>query len=173
MRTFLISDTHFFHSNVLTFLRDDGTLLRPGFKDIEHMNEVLIENWNKVVSPGDKVYHLGDVAFKQAAGLRIFDALNGDKVLIKGNHDLQKLSTYQSYFRDVRGSHQLDKFILTHIPIHPNSLSRWKGNIHGHLHDRHVTLPDGTADNRYCCVSVEQINYTPIDFEEIRARYAA
>ena len=69
------------------------------------------------------------------------------------------------YFKDIRGTHQLDKFILSHIPIHPESLSRWRGNIHGHVHDN--TL----QDDRYINVSVENINFTPIDFEEIRSRY--
>jgi len=44
----------------------------------------------------------------------------------------------------------------------PQSVGRWKGNIHGHLHSN--TIPDA----RYVNVSAEQVNYTPIDFEEIR-----
>lgn len=31
-------------------------------KDVEEMNEKLIENWNRVVSEGDTVFHLGDFA---------------------------------------------------------------------------------------------------------------
>jgi len=164
-KTFLISDTHFGHSNILTFKRDDGTPLR-NFPDIYHHDEHLIQQWNKIVSPLDKVYHLGDVGFKSFSRLGLtLERLNGTKVLIKGNHDGFKLSQYAQYFKDIRGSHQLDKFILTHIPIHPQSLSRWKANIHGHLHANVVNDP------RYINVAVEQINYAPIDFEEIRSKY--
>jgi calcineurin-like phosphoesterase family protein len=164
-KTFLISDTHFGHSNILTFRRDNGTPLRD-FPNIYYHDEHLIQQWNKTVSPLDKVYHLGDVGFKSFSKLgAILERLNGTKVLIKGNHDGFKLSQYAQYFKDVRGSHQLDKFILTHIPIHPQSLSRWKANIHGHLHANTV------GDPRYINVAVEQINYTPIDFEEIRSKF--
>lgn len=163
-KTFLISDTHFFHGNILKFKRGDGSPLRD-FKDMDHMMTTLIYNWNKVVGKNDKVYHLGDVGFSNASSLQVLDQLNGIKVLIKGNHDGQKLSVYQQYFKDVRACHILDSFLLSHIPIHPDSLSRWKANIHGHTHAN--SLPD----RRYYNVSVEAINYTPIDFEEIRAHY--
>lgn len=165
MKTFLIADTHFGHSNILTFKRNDGTPLRD-FPDIYTHDEYLIHRWNSVVSAEDKVYHLGDVGFKSFSKLAyILERLNGRKVLIKGNHDGFKLSQYHQYFTDVRGTHQLDKFILSHIPIHPASVERWSANIHGHLHAN--TLDDP----KYINVSVEQIGYTPIDFEEIRSNY--
>ena len=166
-KIFLISDTHFGHANILTFRSRSGeTLIRPGFNDIHHHDEVLIENWNRVVSPNDKVYHLGDIGFKNFTTLKqIFDRLHGNKVLIKGNHDNFKLSQYQQIFKDVRSYHVLDKFVLSHIPIHPESIARWKANIHGHLH------ANSLKDPKYFNVSVEQINYKPIDFEEIRSHY--
>lgn len=163
MKTFLISDTHFGHANILTFLNADGSKLRP-FSSLEEMHDVMIENWNKVVSPQDKVYHLGDVAIPRR-GLEVLKKLNGRKILIRGNHDIFKLKDYTPYFEDIRGSHKLDTFILSHIPIHPESLARWtSGNIHGHTHGNVL------RDSGYIGVSVEQINYTPIDFEEIKNR---
>jgi calcineurin-like phosphoesterase family protein len=170
--TFLISDTHFGYANILTFKDAEGNLLRP-FSSVEEMDETMVHNWNKVVTPSDKVYHLGDVAMHKKY-LPILARLNGTKVLIKGNHDQDKASVYLQYFKDIRASHQLDKYILTHIPIHPNSLSRWKANIHGHLHSNVVTLPESSrcagvfADPRYYCVSVERIGYTPIAFEDLK-----
>jgi len=174
-KTFLISDTHFGHANILTFKRNDGSLLR-NFPSIQYHDEYLIDRWNQTVSPNDKVYHLGDIGFKNFTALSmILSRLNGTKILIKGNHDNFKLSQYQQHFKDVRASHQLDKFILTHIPIHPDSVGRWKANIHGHLHANNIQekipglgLQD---DSRYINVSVEQIGYTPIDFEKIRSFY--
>lgn len=164
-RTFLIADTHFGHGNILHFLRNDGKVLRD-FPDIQTHDEILIHNWNSVVGVNDKVYHLGDVGFKSFSALsRTLSRLNGTKVLIKGNHDGFKLSQYAQHFKDIRGSHVLDKYLLTHIPIHPESLHRWKANLHGHVHSNSL------EDKRYINVSVEMINYTPIDFEQIRSRY--
>ena len=168
MNTFLISDTHFGHGNILTFLRDDGSKLRH-FSSVEEMDETLVDNWNNTVGKNDKVYHLGDVVINKKY-LHILDRLNGDKVLIKGNHDIEKLCKFANYFRDVRAYHVLDKMLLSHIPIHEESLSRWKANIHGHLHHR-VVMKNGKPDKRYFNVSVECINYTPIAFEEIRKLY--
>ena len=165
MKTFIISDTHFSHSNILTFKREDGTILRD-FNHINEHDETLIQNWNKVVSPNDKVYHLGDVGFKNWTSLsNILVRLNGTKVLIKGNHDYHKPSQYLQHFKDIRASHVMDKMVLTHIPIHPDSLSRWRANIHGHTHYRNM------SDPRYFNTSVEAIHYTPIDFEYIRSVY--
>lgn len=165
-KTFLISDTHFGHSNILTFKKCDGTPLRV-FDDVHHMDEYLIYKWNTTVRDCDKVYHLGDVGFKSFSPLKnIIDRLSGTKVLIKGNHDTLKLSQYQQLFKDVRSYHVLDKFVLSHIPIHPMSLSRWRGNIHGHLH------ANALDDPRYLNVSVERLlDYAPIDFEEVREMF--
>jgi calcineurin-like phosphoesterase family protein len=134
------------------------------------MDEALIDNWNSVVRPNDKVYHLGDVAIPRR-GLRCLERLNGTKILIRGNHDIFKISDYTQYFKDVRGCHYLDGIILTHIPVHPDNLIRYRGNIHGHLHYRHIMLGDGTPDKRYQCVCVEHTDYKPINWEEVRSRY--
>lgn len=165
--TFLISDTHFGHANSLNFMRDDGVTKMRHFISVEEMDETIINNWNNVVRPADRIYHLGDVVIARK-NLCILDRLNGRKVLIKGNHDIFKLKDYLPYFDDIRGSHKLDKFILSHIPIHPNHMARWAaGNIHGHLHDNLVMLGDA-PDTRYINVCVENIGYTPIAFEELK-----
>lgn len=162
---FLCSDHHFSQASILTFLNDDGSRVRD-FDSVEEMDETMVENHNRVVSAKDKVYFLGDVAFNKK-NLSIVDRLNGEKILIKGNHDQEKLSEYQKYFKDVRGSHQLSGLLFTHIPIHMDSLSRWTANVHGHLHSRQVML-NNRPDPRYFNVSMEQINYTPISLEEAK-----
>lgn len=160
---FYISDTHFGHSNMITFLNAEGNRVRP-FSSIEEMDELMVENWNKVVRPkGDTVYHLGDVVINRRC-LAILKRLNGRKVLIKGNHDIFKLSDYTPYFEDIRAYKVLPAsgIIFSHIPIHDNQLnSRFKWNCHGHLHQKFVD------DRRYLNLCVENINYTPIEFEEI------
>lgn len=185
-RTFLISDTHFSHTNAWkTFKLDDGvTPLRP-FTSTEEMDETMVDNWNRVVRPQDKVYHLGDIAMSKGPLLAIMPRLNGEKILIKGNHDIEKISVYLQFFKDVRGTHMLDRLLLSHIPVHAASLLRWRGNIHGHLHNYTVKAPgyvsntgtlmyhDQVDDPKYRCVCVEQINYTPIDFEQVNAEFKA
>lgn len=166
---FLISDTHFGHIGVTQFLNRDGTKLRP-WDDVESMDEAMVSNWNSVVSPKDKVYHLGDVVINRKH-LKTLSRLNGEKVLVKGNHDIFRIDEYLQYFKDVRGYHVLDKFLMSHIPIHPVELGRFAGNIHGHLHSNTVLHHDGAVDKRYTCVCVEQINYTPIAFEDVKKRF--
>lgn len=107
--------------------------------------------------------------------------LNGTKVLIKGNHDNLKLSQYQKYFKDIRGSHSIDKYVLSHIPLHPEAIGSWAlGNIHGHTHEKNIMInvPDRVVeanqrkDHRYINVSVEQINYTPIAYEDLKLKHS-
>lgn len=162
--TFLVSDTHFGHAGVCKFLCEDGeTKIRP-WTDPDEMNEDMVRMWNETVRPTDTVYHLGDVVINRRY-LPILDRLNGDKVLIKGNHDIFKLEDYTKYFRDIRGSHKMGEYILSHIPLHPESLARWcGGNFHGHLHTNRVMVDD-KIDPRYFNVSVEQIEFKPILFE--------
>lgn len=167
--TFLISDTHFGHIGVTKFLRNDGSKLRP-WDSIEEMDEALVANWNRVVGPKDKVYHLGDVVINRKH-LKTLARLNGDKVLIRGNHDIFKLEDYAPYFRDVRGVGVFDKYIMSHIPLHPASVEeRWIANIHGHLHSNRVSRVDSDIDPLYFCVCVEQpyMDFTPIPFETVK-----
>lgn len=81
MNTYWTSDLHINHVNILAFCN------RP-FKDVNHMNEILIQNYNSVVQPEDKCYILGDFAMGPKNLHKGFlGRLNGYKVLIRGNHD--------------------------------------------------------------------------------------
>jgi len=170
---FLIGDPHLSHQGMVMFKRDDGSPLRP-FATIEEHDETMIANWNSVVRPVDKVYVMGDVVMKAKKQIPIMNRLNGKKVLIKGNHDIGELKVYLPYFYDIRAFHILDNFAITHIPIHPDCLGRFKGNIHAHTHQREMMMLDGdefrVPDPRYFCVSAEQINYTPIEWNDLRKK---
>lgn len=177
MNIFLVSDTHFSHRGIVKFLRADGVTKERPWDSIEEMDETLIKNWNSVVRPQDRTYHLGDVVINRSA-LPILNRLNGEKILVKGNHDVFRAEEYLAYFKDLRGNAVLDDFLLTHIPVHPASIERWKGNFHGHLHSNRVMhqYQDGgilkiRRDPRYLCLSVEQTNFTPISLEEAKKRF--
>lgn len=75
------SDQHFGHANIIKYCN------RP-FADVDDMRRVLTEKWNEKVGPRDRVYVLGDFAFGNLSFYeRILKSLNGEKYLIRGNHD--------------------------------------------------------------------------------------
>lgn len=174
MSTFVLADPHFGHQRM--------TECRP-WATVEEHDEALIKNWNSVVHPKDRVYVLGDLSMNRRC-IQTVGRCNGRKVLVKGNHDTAKLKDYTPYFDDVRAcivnKHGI---IMSHIPIHPQSMgTRFKLNVHGHLHDYKITKqtvdydpcyvqldPEvhEEIDPTYRCVSMEQINYTPLNLEEI------
>lgn len=178
----VISDTHFRHKNILSF-RDNasGKLVRgDDFKDVDEMDEHMIERWNSVVKPGDIVYHLGDVVmgdhdwFKQN-----WPRLRGSKRLLLGNHDDGKFLGSGGFFAKVGMWRMFPEFglMLSHVPLHESSLLRLLDkngkypddcetllNVHGHIHQNQS--PPGPYRN----VSVEAINYTPINIEELRVK---
>ena len=181
---FLVSDTHFGHSGVCHFTRNDGvTKLRP-YDTPEEMDEDMVCRWNERVGPRDKVYHLGDAVINRKA-LKTLGRLNGDKVLIRGNHDIFRDAEYRTYFRELRAYHVMDGMILSHIPLHSDSLGRFGTNIHGHLHANRVRKARGVdartgeilysdeIDPRYHCVCVEQTDFAPILFEDVIKRIKA
>ena len=84
-KVYFTSDTHFYHSNIIGFCK------RP-FKNVEDMNETLIENWNRVVSQDDIVFHLGNFCLGGShEWTKILNRLNGKIYLILGNHDLKNI----------------------------------------------------------------------------------
>ncbi len=163
------SDSHFQHSKIIEY----GS--RP-FSSVEEMDEALVERWNSVVKPGDKVYHLGDVYFGSAETFKsIISRLNGQKRLILGNHDNGKDQVLQKYFKKISVWRMLPEFglLLTHVPVHRSTLYKTSRrgqpdmelkNVHGHIHQNES--PEGP----YKCVCVEQCNYTPVHIEELRIR---
>lgn len=176
----IISDTHFNHKNILTF-RDSATgeLVR-NFKDVEEMNEHMIERWNSVVKQGDIVYHLGDVMFGDKEEFKkLWPRLIGSKRLLLGNHDDGKFLGSGGFFQKIGLWRMFPEFglMLSHTPQHTSSLLRLTNpngkypddcemllNVHGHIHQN--KSPDGPYKN----VSVEAINYTPVNIEELRVK---
>lgn len=166
---FLTSDTHFNHENILNFTDGDGNKVRT-FHDVHHMNEIMINNWNKIVHPGDKIYHLGDVYFgNQQRADEILSRLNGKKRLIVGNHDTiyGKGNILQKHFEKIYMWRNFKEYnmVLTHVPIHESSFRKVEYNVHGHIHQQ----KSPTA--QHICVCVEHTDYTPVHIEEVIKRY--
>lgn len=166
---FFCSDHHFSHQGMLKFKRSDGVTPLRAFQDVDHMNEFMVMQHNRVVKASDRVYFIGDVAMNKKS-LPILNRMLGRKVLIRGNHDTENASEYLKYFDDVRGVHQFEGLLIGHIPVHPDSLGRWGCMVHGHLHANRVMKGFGTQiDERYYNVSMECLDdYTPISLEDLK-----
>jgi calcineurin-like phosphoesterase family protein len=115
-RNLYIADTHFGHGNILRF---DN---RP-FSTVEEMELELVNRWAMAVEPKDTVYILGDFCWgKEDEWLRILSQLKGNKVLIRGNHDLKNMSIrLRNHFQDVKDYKEITDegrhVILSHYPM--------------------------------------------------------
>lgn len=166
-KIFLISDTHFGHGNIIEYCH------RP-FSTIEEMNEELVRRWNDVVGKDDTVYFLGDFAL--GAKENIFNygvRLNGHKHLIIGNHDRQKQLYLDAGFETVSktcfiplNNGKTLGIYLTHQPWH--GVENKCVNIHGHIHDN--VLDDTFDKAKHFNVSADNIEFTPIELQEIIKR---
>ena len=179
---FFIADTHFYHKNIIIYAS------RP-FRDVEEMNEKIIENWNSRVKPRDTVYHLGDFAMCSNTLLSgIMDRLNGKILLVRGNHDNRNMTAWQDLGFTVLRCPPIElkkeKILLSHYPLLDTQIPEGWINVHGHIHDKMLNAcvyhnREGGLENefpkrqyspeKHICVSVERINYTPQTLEEVLA----
>ena len=156
------ADTHFGHTNIMRYCH------RP-FDNVGDMDDEIIERWNKVVKPGDAVYHLGDFAFTRSAkeaGL-IARTLNGQIHLILGNHDrsaVRKAAGF-AWMGDYKYIHVGDiTIVMFHFPLrtwHKSHFGSW--HLYGHHH--------GSLDERLGVpsfdVGVDVWNFTPVSFKQV------
>ena len=147
-KTFYIADTHFGHANIIKYCN------RP-FKDIYEMTEVLVNNWNSVVSEDDEVYMLGDFTLTKNKEIisKLVSRLNGHIYLLMGNHDYLSVNEYIACgFEKVYDKPVIleDGIILSHQPVFMNENMPYF-NIYGHVHDKPEFID---ITENYWCVSV-------------------
>lgn len=133
-RTFVTSDHHFGHRLMA---------VQRGFTSTREMDEELVSRWNAVVGPKDRVYHLGDVAYRCSPGYlaSVLGRLNGKIVLVKGNHDhkVALKAAVVDMFSEVHDVLLL-KVKGTGSPLEPNGqhLKMWLSHYsHQHWPSRH------------------------------------
>ena len=174
-RKLYISDLHIGHDKIIRF---DG---RP-FSDLEQMCRRLTANWNSAVYPCDEVYILGDMFWKNTGAAEILEKLNGNKFLIKGNHD-KITSEMESFFVWIKEYGEIEdkgrKVILCHYPIaHWNGADRGSIHLYGHIHCGRDMEPFSEYTERmkargmlYECYNVgcmmPYMDYTPRTLDEI------
>ena len=169
MTIFFTSDLHLGHSNVIKYCR------RP-FANADEMDATIIKNWNRVVTPKDTVYILGDFAFHSAErAIAIARGLNGHKHLVFGNHDRGNRSKYAAGktggpFQSVSDlkeiNHEGQKIVMCHYALltwHGSSRGAWM--LHGHSHG---SLKTDTKSRRLD-VGVDCFGFTPVSFDEVAA----
>ena len=167
MNKFVVSDIHFSHPNILKYCN------RP-FRDIDHMHEVIIRNWNERVKPGDVVYHFGDFAFRggKEAGYSKNkfqyweEQLNGKIIHILGNHCLNNggreiITGVDMLFGGykIRGQHKPPENIPEDVDF----------VLCGHIHTawKHKILNKIPIIN----VGVDVWNFRPVKMDEILKYY--
>ncbi len=149
-QTWLISDTHFFHVNIGQYCS------RP-----EGWQDLIIENWNYFIQPGDAVFHLGDLALgKKEDTEALMPLLNGKLHLLRGNHDRRSRAFYEAlgitlvkdpYHMEYAGK----QLVFTHRPMVP--LPPGLINLHGHIHNN----PTSALEERHINLSIEVRDYRP------------
>lgn len=167
MKIHLIGDTHFNHEKIIEFENRP-----PNFKDI------IIKNWNKLVSPDDLVIHLGDVIFKHPSELTaIMGRLNGRKILTLGNHDHQSYQWYMQHGFDFACDlFYWGRILFSHMPQIPLPPYDITLNIHAHLH-RNGHRWKEYAENEYFIKNASQYhliqiedNLSPVTLESVIER---
>ncbi len=189
---FFIADTHFGHKKIVDGFSNSIHLnsgARP-FSCIEEHDEALVQNWNKTVGPNDTVYHIGDAFVGgdlTADQLVLWQRLNGKINYAPGNHcTWNKIKQIAPFCNKVQASYEFrGDVIIQHIPVHVMEVTkelggRFKLNIHGHLHRDNVMIRRevigeyeeqlAVKDERYFNTSAEQIDYTPISYDEIKKK---
>lgn len=144
---YICSDLHIGHANIANYRKEVTS---------EADNRELIKShWDKKVTKRDLVWVLGDAAFTEEA-IDWIGQLNGEKRLVRGNHDDLPTTSYLRAFTEVYGLFKYKKMWLSHAPIHPQEL-RGRTNLHGHTYYHNISSDFGGDDIRYFNCSVENL----------------
>lgn len=182
--TFVTSDHHFSHENIIRFCA------RP-FSDATEMNAVMVDRWNSVVGPDDVVLHLGDLAFGATMDFRetvaLTGTLNGRRFLVPGNHDrtssvwrasigakralgrIYEAAGWTLLPEVIKGTRHGRPIVASHYPYFGDSESAERHLnlrpvdegaplLHGHTHDP----SNGVHDGYMFHVGVEAWDFTPV-----------
>ena len=144
-----------------------------GISTIRDMEEMIIENHNAVVGRHDRVFHIGDFAFRCEPKRKkaILEKLNGSHFLCIGNHDDSDTIGSLKWAGPPQHNFLLkssgERLFLAHY-AHRVWPGMHKGALHlyGHSHNR---IP---ADSRSCDVGVDAWGLMPTNVQQIKARLA-
>lgn len=161
--TWIISDTHFGHKNIIKYCK------RP-----KNHDQLMLRNWKKLVKKSDVILHLGDVTVwygEHYSWARTVSKLPGKKFLILGNHDRQwtKGEWTNRWGFKILDPFRQNKIYFSH---EPEEDGEWEVNVHGHSHD-HVDAGYYCRNGKfYYNASVEGMQYQPVRLGKIIAQIA-
>lgn len=139
------SDWHFFHDRILEFHPKRKELFGTDMKEVV---EKMILKWNNRVDKKDTVYILGDLSFGTTEQRRkLFQRLNGNKILILGNHD-KVADEHKCYFNHITQIKNMKfkksviaslpkdiEVIMCHFPMFCwEHMEKGSIMLHGHCH---------------------------------------
>lgn len=156
-KDYFIADTHFNDSGIMAYANRN-------FESVKEMTVIMAKLWNETVTHNDRVFVLGDFATGDIDN--IYSVLNGEKILIKGNHDTESNQYYREKgFAEVYDYPIIYKkfFILSHEPVFTNESMPYV-NLFGHVHNNPIYAD---KSSKHFCVCAERIHYRPICFEHI------
>jgi len=164
--TFITSDQHFCHKNILKY----QPTTRP-FSSLEEMHSELIARHNDVVGPKDEIYMLGDFAFaNKHQVIEILDQLNGKKYFIFGNHDkIMHNEQIRKHFLWMKTYHELRGFSKAPIPLFHYPIFSWNRmhygayHFYGHTHGQVPYLYNGLA----CDIGVDTNDCYPYNVTDL------
>lgn len=157
---YFISDFHFGHKKILTFERCQ-------FTGIEQHDDYILSLWKKTIQNDDTVYFLGDFGNLQEEKQELFKNLPGYKIMITGNHDKRAINTYlQIGFDEVYTTpiYIAKRVVLSHEPV---PVSKGTINIHGHLHNARLNLPN------YINANIHVLEYRFLSEKEINRKLSS
>jgi len=154
-RKLFTSDLHFFHKNICKYT--DRNLVTTA----EQHDQWLIDLWNSQVNKGDLVYVLGDVSFgKLDQTIKILSQLNGQIIVIKGNHDKREELNKLNELNLIQNWHDYKEITINKQPIclfhfaiaawHKQGYGAWHlfGHSHGTFENTGLSLDVG-IDSSY------------------------
>ena len=161
-RNFFIGDLHLRHANILRFSDLGNT---P-----EEHDKIIVDNVCSAIRKRDVIWLTGDICFKED-GVKDLAIIAKNASIIKwvlGNHDDHRavrlaIETIPNLL--VYGLNSYKGTWVSHMPIHDSEFRNRKKNIHGHLHTNII------KDERYFNSSADNINYTPVSFDDIMSGY--
>ncbi len=164
---YYISDNHFGDERVMRLAN------RP-FSSVEEMNETMIYLWNQRVGADDEIYIVGDFALDERTAIKILPRLNGQKYLLKGNHDSGLSNRALKYFQsvnDIKTIRDNDISVtLCHYPLLSYENSVYNGyHVFGHIHNNPMDIATSIIPHlsRHLHCGADVIGFEPRTLDEL------